>query len=108
MATHAGTFACERSGGWLVKVASYPKLALLFVSHPVFACPWTFLARGACFHSSLTAPWSFGEKRNSEFKLESSFQAQSFSLCLRQFRLGPGCRPSRFQPSCPRSAHTAM
>jgi len=31
-----------------------------------------------------------------------------FFLSLRLFSLGPGCRPSRFQLSCPQSADTAM
>jgi len=38
----------------------------------------------------------------------SSFQTLPFFSCLCLFRSGPGCRPSKFQLSCPRLADTAM
>jgi len=42
------------------------------------------------------------------FTKTSGFQTLPFFLSLRLFSLGPDCRPSRFQLSCPRSADTAV
>jgi len=55
----------------------------------------------------LTLPY-LSASHSVEVSKTSSFQALPFFLCLRYFRLNAGCRPSRFQLSCPRSADTAM
>jgi len=103
----AGTYTCERSGGWLVEVATYPKLACsLYLTLSLRALRLSLPVKPAflpLLERLLVCPSEF-----CFFTRTSSFQTLPFFLSLRHFRLGPFCRPSGFQLSCPHSADIAL